>query len=71
MKASYLEKAGDKLTKETLDSLMDNETWLSASEAVSYLRMKLQQQTKQQLAFPLHYFLVIEMCRTHSKNLNL
>ncbi|MCC9023020.1 head maturation protease, ClpP-related [Bacillus nakamurai] len=36
MKASYLEKAGDKLTKETLDSLMDNETWLSASEAVSY-----------------------------------
>ncbi|WP_205589317.1 MULTISPECIES: head maturation protease, ClpP-related [Bacillus subtilis group] len=36
MKLSYLERAGDKLDKETLDNLMDNETWLSAHEAVSY-----------------------------------
>ncbi|MEC0385535.1 Clp protease ClpP [Bacillus velezensis] len=36
MKLSYLERAGEKLDKETLDNLMDNETWLSAHEAVSY-----------------------------------
>ncbi len=34
--ASYLAKAGDKLDKDTLKELMDNETWLTADEAVSY-----------------------------------
>jgi ATP-dependent Clp protease protease subunit len=36
MKQSYLGKAGDKLDLETLSTLMDSETWLSADEAVSY-----------------------------------
>lgn len=33
---TYLAKAGDKLDKETLTQLMDNETWLTAQEAVDY-----------------------------------
>ena len=36
MKQTYLSKAGDKLDLETISSLMDAETWLSADEAVSY-----------------------------------
>lgn len=32
----YLDKAGDKLDKDTLKSLMDDETWLTAQEAVDY-----------------------------------
>lgn len=36
MQQSYLNKSGDKLDEETLQSLLDNETWLSASEAVGY-----------------------------------
>lgn len=35
-KQSYLEKAGDKLTDEKLQELLDAETWLSADEAFSY-----------------------------------
>lgn len=31
---SYLDKAGDKLNKEQLSEILDNETWLSASEAL-------------------------------------
>lgn len=34
--ASYLSKAGDKLDDDTLKDLMDNETWLTAQEAVDY-----------------------------------
>ena len=33
---TYLAKAGDKLDKETLKQLMDDETWLTAQEAVDY-----------------------------------
>lgn len=33
---TYLAKAGNKLDKETLTQLMDNETWLTAQEAVDY-----------------------------------
>lgn len=36
MKQTYLSKAGDKLDMDTLTSLMDAESWLSADEAVSY-----------------------------------
>lgn len=32
----YLDKAGDKLDQDTLTQLMDDETWLSAKEAVDY-----------------------------------
>ena len=32
----YLEKAGDKLNEDTLKELLDNETWLSAEEALNY-----------------------------------
>lgn len=35
-KESYLAKTGDKLTDEKLQELMDNETWLTAQEAVDY-----------------------------------
>lgn len=35
-KQSYLQKAGDKLTDEKLQELLDAETWLSADEAFSY-----------------------------------
>lgn len=33
-KQSYLQKAGDKLTDEKLQEMLDNETWLSADEAL-------------------------------------
>ncbi len=33
---TYLAKAGDKLDEATLKDLMDNETWLTAQEAVDY-----------------------------------
>lgn len=33
---TYLEKAGDKLDEPTLKQLMDDETWLTAQEAVDY-----------------------------------
>ena len=33
---AYLEKAGDKLDESTLKELLDNETWLTAQEAVDY-----------------------------------
>lgn len=33
---SYLDKAGDKLTPETLKTLLDGETWLSAAQCVEY-----------------------------------
>lgn len=33
---TYLEKAGDKLDEDTLVKMMDEETWLTADEAVSY-----------------------------------
>lgn len=33
---TYLDKAGDKLDEATLKDLMDNETWLTAQEAVDY-----------------------------------
>ncbi|TGA95715.1 Clp protease ClpP [Sporolactobacillus shoreae] len=36
MKQTYLAKAGDKLDTDTLGTLMDAETWLSAQEAVGY-----------------------------------
>lgn len=36
MKESYLMKAGEKLPGHMLDSLLDNETWLSAQEAFNY-----------------------------------
>ena len=32
----YLDKAGDKLDEETLTTLMDNETWLTAQECYDY-----------------------------------
>lgn len=32
----YLDKAGDKLDKDTLKQLMDDETWLTAQEAIDY-----------------------------------
>lgn len=33
---SYLQKAGDKLTEEKLQEMLDEETWLSADEAYQY-----------------------------------
>lgn len=36
MKLTYLDKAGDKLDDETLTSLLDNETWLSAQQCIEY-----------------------------------
>lgn len=33
---SYLDKAGDKLTEEKLQEMLDAETWLSADEAYEY-----------------------------------
>lgn len=33
---TYLAKAGDKLDEQTLKQLMDNETWLTAQEALDY-----------------------------------
>lgn len=33
---TYLNKAGDKLNEDTLKELMDNETWLTAQEALDY-----------------------------------
>lgn len=36
MKQTYLSKAGDKIDMDTLSSLMDAESWLSADEAVGY-----------------------------------
>lgn len=33
---TYLSKAGDKLDKETLKQLMDDETWLTAQQALDY-----------------------------------
>lgn len=34
--STYLDKAGDKLDEATLQKLMDDETWLTAQEAVNY-----------------------------------
>ena len=34
--SSYLTKAGDKLTEETLNQLLDNQTWLNASQCLEY-----------------------------------
>lgn len=36
IKQAYLDKAGDKLDEETITSLMDNETWLTAQECFNY-----------------------------------
>lgn len=36
MKESYLNKTKDKLSEDKLKELLDNETWLSASEAIQY-----------------------------------
>ncbi|MFR5267199.1 head maturation protease, ClpP-related [Clostridium sp.] len=36
IKQAYLDKAGDKLDGETITSLMDNETWLTAQECFNY-----------------------------------
>lgn len=36
MQTTYLNKAGDKLDQDTLQKLMDNDTWLSADDAYSY-----------------------------------
>ena len=36
IRQAYLEKAGDKLDEETLITLMDNETWLTAQECYDY-----------------------------------
>lgn len=36
MRESYLNKAGKKISEEDLTVLLDNETWLSAKEAVDY-----------------------------------
>lgn len=36
IKQTYLDKAGDKLDEETLTTLMDNETWLTAQECYYY-----------------------------------
>lgn len=35
-KQTYLQKAGDKLTEEKLQEMLDAETWLSADEALEY-----------------------------------
>jgi len=35
-KQTYLSKAGDKLAEDTLQTLLDNETWLSADEALAF-----------------------------------
>lgn len=34
--SSYLAKAGDKLTEETLNELLDNQTWLKAEQCLQY-----------------------------------
>lgn len=34
--SSYLAKAGDKLTEETLNQLLDNQTWLNAEQCLQY-----------------------------------
>lgn len=34
--SSYLEKAGDKLNEETLKQLLDNQTWLNATQCIEY-----------------------------------
>ena len=34
--SSYLTKAGDKLSEETLNQLLDNQTWLNASQCLEY-----------------------------------
>lgn len=34
--SSYLEKAGEKLTQETLTELLDNQTWLNAEQCLQY-----------------------------------
>ena len=34
--SSYLQKAGNKLTEETLKELLDNQTWLSAEDCLKY-----------------------------------
>lgn len=34
--SSYLEKAGNKLTEEMLNQLLDNQTWLTAEQCVQY-----------------------------------
>lgn len=36
IRQTYLDKAGDKLDEETLITLMDNETWLTAQECYNY-----------------------------------
>lgn len=36
IRQAYLDKAGDKLDEETLTTLMDNETWLTAQECFNY-----------------------------------
>lgn len=36
IRQTYLDKAGDKLDEETLTTLMDNETWLTAQECYNY-----------------------------------
>jgi ATP-dependent Clp protease, protease subunit len=36
VKQTYLQKAGDKLTEEKLQEMLDKETWLSADEAYEY-----------------------------------
>lgn len=36
IRQTYLDKAGDKLDEETLTTLMDNETWLTAQECYDY-----------------------------------
>jgi len=36
IRQTYLDKAGDKLDEETIISLMDNETWLTAQECFDY-----------------------------------
>ncbi|MDU2680060.1 head maturation protease, ClpP-related [Clostridium sp.] len=34
--SSYLEKAGNKMTEETLNQLLDNQTWLNAEQCLQY-----------------------------------
>ncbi|EOR20589.1 Clp protease [Clostridium sartagoforme AAU1] len=36
IRQTYLDKAGDKLDEETITTLMDNETWLTAQECFDY-----------------------------------
>lgn len=36
MRESYLNKSGEKISEEELTELLDNETWLSAKEAINY-----------------------------------